>query len=552
MSDLRDMLYFLILLGALIFVHELGHFVWAKLFRVKVLVFSLGFGPKVVGFRRGETEYVVSAVPLGGYVKMLDETTEEVERSPADVGRALGEKPLWQRAIILFGGPAMNLVLPVLIYFAVMVGRDTVAPASVGTVFAGAPAAAAGLQPGDTIVSVDGEPTPAFEDLTDIVEGAAGRPLRFRIARDGSEFETTMTPMRSVNTIPILGVTEEVGRIGISPSYRASVTGPPSLAGSPLEAFDEVVAVDGRRVRRLIDLERLRLGPAGAASVAVLRGRPRETGLGTVWIARAERFDVAGRPGTTVAAAMGATPAELVVSRVRPGGAADEQGLRVGDRLLRIDGKTLLTWFDVRLEREAGAEPRHAIAVLRAGAEVDLSIAPRKETYRDALGQEHESLSLGAGGYVRGLSDDPIANPNRISRAFFGAFAEAWHVIRLTGHAFAAIFEGRVSVETIGGPLLIFDVAAQSAEAGAVPFLWAMALISINLGLLNLLPIPVLDGGHLVFFAIEAVRRKPLARRTREIAQTVGLVLVLALVALALRNDIARRWTEIVGLFGCG
>ena len=161
-------------------------------------------------------------------------------------------------------------------------------------------------------------------------------------------------------------------------------------------------------------------------------------------------------------------------------------------------------------------------------------------------------MAAGPAASPRSRPEEPISNPNRLSRAFFGAFTETGNVIRLTALGFAAIFQGKVSVSTIGGPVLIFDVASHSAEAGATTFLWAMALISINLGILNLLPIPILDGGQLLFFAIEAVRRKPLSRRTREIAQTVGLVLILALVALALKNDIARKWSDIVGLFGCG
>jgi len=549
MSNLRDILYFVILLGVLIFVHELGHFLWAKIFHVKVLKFSLGFGPKVVGFRRGDTEYVLSAVAVGGYVKMLGDSTDDEERTPADAGRAFTDKPLWQRAIILVGGPAMNLILPILIYFAVGLLQDEVSPASVGTVFAGMPAAEAGLRPGDVVVSIDGEETPAFDDVVSIVSDHPEAPLRFRVRRDIGEFDRTITPVRREDVIPILGTVEEVGRIGILPTYRTAIVGPPGPAGAAagIRAFDEFVAVNGRRVRRLIDLERIGL-PDGTASVGILRGAPVATGLGTVFVAAPETLALSGAPGRSLADTFGITTSDLVVSGIRPGGAAEAGGLRVGDRLLRLDGKPLLTWYDVQLVPGRDREEPHAITVLRDGVETELAVTPRLETFVDPLGQEHPRFSLGAGGYLRSVSDEPIANPNRISRAFFGSFAEAWNVIRLTGYGIAAIFQGRVSVKTIGGPLLIFDVAAQSAEAGAVPFLWAMALISINLGLLNLLPIPVLDGGHLLFFGIEAVRRKPVGRRTREIAQTVGLVLILALVALAMRNDIA-RW---LGMHGCG
>jgi regulator of sigma E protease len=565
MGPLKDIVFFIILLGVLIFVHEFGHFMWAKIFGVKVLKFSLGFGRRLIGFRRGETEYAISMIPLGGYVKMLGEGPEGGDavddrvpeesgpRPETDRGRALTDKPLWQRSIVLVGGPVMNLIFPIFIYFFVYLGRATLIPASVGTVFAGTPAAEAGLQPGDVIVSVDGTHTYGFEDVVDVVEGRPGELLEFVIRRGDKELRLEITPAVAQNVIPILGTVDEVGRIGVSPYYRSSILGPPPADAPPdgLLAFDEVVTLNGKRVRRLIDLERTLAPPDGKLDVGLLRAAPRATGLGTIFVAAAVRAALTAAPGRPVAEALRATTSDLVVSSVHPGSAADLGGLQVGDRLLALDGKPLVTWMDTRLSPETDPAGKHTLLVSRAGRELTLTLDLRPETFRDPLGQEQQRYSLGAGGYLRSSTDDPIANPNRVSRAFSGALDETWNVMRLTALGFAAIFQGRVSVSTIGGPVLIFDVAAQSAEAGATSFLWAMALISINLGILNLLPIPILDGGQLVFFAIEAVRRKPLSRRTKDIAQTVGLVLILALVALALRNDIARKWTDILGLFGC-
>lgn len=575
MGALKDILFFIILLGVLIFVHELGHFVWAKIFGVKVFKFSLGFGRKLVGFRRGETEYLISAIPLGGYVKMLGEGPEGGDgvdasvpddpeaRRPEDAGRALTDKPMWQRAVIIVGGPAMNLLFPILIYFVVFLGRDSILPASVGTVLAGTPAATAGLQPGDVILEVDGTAVHGFEDVVAEVEGRPGEPLEFRIRRGDQEFTRSITPAATEEVIPILGFVNEVGRIGVSPYYRAPILGP---AGSPgpvaepidsaagpldLQPFDEVIGVNGRRIRRHIDLERSHVGPDGKLDVGLLRGAPVLTGLGTLFVAGAVRWSARAPAGTPLDRALGVTSSDLVVSRVRPGSPADLGGLRVGDRLLRLDDKPLVTWLDVQLVPGHDAAGKHVLLVARDGRELPVTVDLQPETWRDPLGQEHQRFSLGVGGYTRAQTDDPVPNPNRVSRAFFGAFDETWDVIRLTALGFAAIFQGRVGVDTIGGPVLIFDVAAQSAEAGALSFLWAMALISINLGILNLLPIPILDGGQLLFFGVESVRRKPLSRKFKERAQFVGLILILALVALALRNDIARRWSDILGLFGC-
>ncbi|MBN1773062.1 MAG: site-2 protease family protein [Deltaproteobacteria bacterium] len=568
MGALKDILFFVILLGVLIFVHELGHFMWAKIFGVKVFKFSLGFGRRLVGFRRGETEYVVSAIPLGGYVKMLGEGPEGGDgvdatvsddpeaRRPEDAGRALTDKPMWQRAVIIVGGPAMNLLFPILIYFFVFLGRDTILPASVGTVFAGTPAAAAGLQPGDLIVEVDGTTIHGFEDVVAEVEGRPGEPLEFRIRRGDEVFARRITPATAEEVIPIIGFVNEVGRIGVSPYYRAPILGPVEPAADTaapldLQPFDEVFALDGRRVRRHIDLERSRVGPDGRLDVGLLRGAPVATGLGTLFVAAAVRQSIRAAPGTPGDRALGATTSDLVVSRVRPGSPGDLGGLRVGDRLLRLDDKPLVTWLDVQLVPERDTAGPHTFLVARDGRELPVTVELHPETWRDPLGQEHHRFSLGVSGYTRSQTDDPVPNPNRVSRAFFGAFDETGNVIRLTALGFAAIFQGRVGVDTIGGPVLIFDVAAQSAEAGAVSFLWAMALISINLGILNLLPIPILDGGQLLFFGIEAIRRKPLSRKFKDRAQFVGLILILALVALALHNDIARRWSDILGLFGC-
>jgi regulator of sigma E protease len=565
MGALRDILFFVILLGVLIFVHELGHFMWAKIFRVKVFTFSLGFGRKLFGFRRGETEYIVSAVPLGGYVKMLGEGAEggdgvdatvpddPAARRPEDLGRALTDKPMWQRALIIVGGPAMNLLFPIFIYFFVFLGRDTILPASVGTVFAGTPAAAAGLQPGDLIVEVDGTAVHGFEDVVAEIQDRPGEPIEFRVRRGDEQFTRTITPATAEEVIPIIGFVKEVGRIGVSPFYRAPILGPADPAAAPLDLqpFDEVYALDGRRVRRHIDLERSHVAADGKLDVGLLRGASVRTGLGTVFVAEAVRVATRAPAGSPVDRVLGATTSDLVVSRVRPGSPGDRGGLRVGDRLLRLDDKPLVTWLDVQLSPERDPAGPHTFLVAREGRELPLTVDLQPETWRDPLGQEHERFSLGVSGYTRSQTDDPVPNPNRVSRAFFGAFEETGNVIHLTALGFAAIFQGRVGVDTIGGPVLIFDVAAQSAEAGATSFLWAMALISINLGILNLLPIPILDGGQLLFFAIEAIRRKPLGRKFKERAQLVGLVLILALVALALRNDIARKWTDILGLFGC-
>ncbi|HWV38260.1 MAG TPA: RIP metalloprotease RseP, partial [Vulgatibacter sp.] len=237
-----------VLLGGLIFFHELGHFLVAKAFRVKVLRFSIGFGPKLVGFTWGETEYRIALLPLGGYVKMAgDDPSTPVE--PADAGRGFLEQSPWRRMAIAFAGPAFNLIFPLLAYFAVFsLQTEAIAP-HVGQVIAGMPAEKAGLLPGDRIVAIDGEPVHAFQDLRRFVDPAAGRPLEMEVERAGARTKVAVTPEAFVEQDPIESVT--VGKIGIVPNPAAPVVGV-GEGGLAFEAglrtFDRIVSVGGAAV----------------------------------------------------------------------------------------------------------------------------------------------------------------------------------------------------------------------------------------------------------------------------------------------------------------
>jgi regulator of sigma E protease len=251
--------YFIILIGVLIFVHELGHFLFAKLFDVKVLRFSLGFGPRAGGFRRGETDYVVAWVPLGGYVKMLGEDPKD-EIKPEDQGRAFNQKPLWQRYIIVLAGPAFNLIFPIFIYFVFFAAQTHMTPSVVGKVFPGQPAEEAGLRPGDRVVTIDGNPVRYWEDLQGLISDHAGEPLRFTVERDGQSFERYITPREQV-TRNRLDMEERVGRIGVSPRFElaqvgiSNPTSPAARAG--LRTGDIITSANGVRVDRWSQLQKL-------------------------------------------------------------------------------------------------------------------------------------------------------------------------------------------------------------------------------------------------------------------------------------------------------
>ena len=237
----------LVLLGVLILVHELGHFVFARLFDVKVLRFSLGFGPKLFGFTHRETEYRLSLVPLGGYVRLLGEDPGE-PIPPVDRPRALAAKPLWQRYTVVIAGPMFNLLLPLLIYFVHYAGQRTLLPPTIGTVLPGLPAANAGLLPGDRVESVNGRRVRYWEELERLISDSSGKTLRFGIRRGVDAEERDVTPTELERLGP-LHTRERVGWIGVSPRFHLpeigviDPTSPAAQAG--LKTFDFITAVGG-------------------------------------------------------------------------------------------------------------------------------------------------------------------------------------------------------------------------------------------------------------------------------------------------------------------
>lgn len=342
----------IVLLGILIFVHELGHFLVAKWMGVKVEKFSLGFGPRLISKTVGETEYLLCVIPLGGYVKMLGEDSE-VELTEAESERAFGRKAVWRRALIVFAGPASNLMFAAVLFTMIFFTGVPAFYARVGEVMVNTPAATAGLQKGDSILDISGKPIESWEDMTSIIYNSPGKELTFRIKRNDVEQIIAVTPERK-KTTNIFGEEQERGLIGIRPSG---------------------------------DEFKKSFGPVDAVMLGVER---------------------------------------------------------------------------------------------------------------------------------------------------------TWDVSVLTVVSIVKLVQRIIPANTIGGPIMIVNMAGEQASHGALSFFSFMAIISINLGIINLFPVPILDGGHLVFFGIEAIRRKPLNERVMGIAQRVGLALLLSLMAFAIYNDIMR------------
>lgn len=345
----------IILLGIIIFIHELGHFLFAKLMRVKVLKFSLGFGPKVIGKKFGDTDYLISAIPLGGYVKMSGETPGE-ELAEDEKPFAYNNQPVWKRFVIVFSGPLFNILFAVLIFFFIFLkGVPTLIP-EVGEVLSDTPAERAGLIKGDRITEIEGIAIQRWDEMTDVIHKSPGKKLKFVVNRDKRVFYIEITPEKK-KVKDIFGEEKEIGLVGIKPS-----------------------------------------------------------------------------------------------------------------------GNTFI----------------------------------KKNTFIRAI---HESI------------------------------VRTWDISVLTVVSIIKLIQRVIPMDTIGGPILIVQMAGEQASKGFMNFFLFMAIININLGILNLLPIPILDGGHILFLGIEAIRGKPINEKIISISQKIGLAFLLTLMAFVIYNDIMRLIT---------
>lgn len=546
-----DLVYFIVLVGVLIFVHESGHFLWAKLFGVRVLTFSLGFGPRVAGFTRGGTDYQIAALPLGGYVRMLGENPHEQIRRE-DEPHAFHTQPVWRRFVIVLAGPMMNLLFPLVLYFVVFLGTSTLSPAIIGDVFPGQPADGK-LEPGDRVTAIDGEPVQTFYDLTRLVGTKAGQTLRFAIERDGETLTRPITPIAKRVERP-LDLSEEVGRIGVSVNQPLSIVGvlddrsPAAEAG--INTFDWVVSAAGKRVDRWGELEHVLSANRGSlVPITVLRPEPVPGALGallgvSVYAPRVATLmpHVGTAPGGERA---GLEAGDLYVSRVFAGSPEARAGLRKGDRLLALDGRPIRHFTSFLEELEAAGGATHELTVRRDGDLLTLHYALAHAPGTGEYEHDRDRYAIGMRRWQPTMPFAEVKNPNPLGYASHEAVRATSEVVELTAISFVRLFQGRLSMKSIGGPLTIFDAAGEAAREGAMNYLFLMGFISVNLGLINLMPIPLLDGGHLLFFLIELVTRKPLSQRLREYASMAGLTILILLMVFAFKNDVERQWPQI-------
>jgi len=548
-----DLVYFIILISSLIFVHEVGHFVVAKTFGVKVLTFSLGFGPKIFRIHGKETEYCVGILPLGGFVKMLEGRKDEIVL-PEDVKRTFEAQSAWKRILIVTAGPVMNLLFPILLYFVAFLGDRTFLPPTVGVVIPGH-AAEGRLLPGDRIMAVDGEPISTFEEFARIVRKSPGKELHLRVFRNLGYVSVAITPEPHQEDKG-LDIVETVGRVWVLPASPASAIGISDVTSpayrSGLRTFDLIIQVGSQPIAKFVELERAFDANRGeTVPVTYLRPKPVSKALGglvdiAVYEAGVAALTPTVEPGDLLART-GIESSDLFAASVPEGSAEDKANMRVGDKIIEVDHEPVPTWHTMLERLHRAPDAPHELTWLRDGVKMKGIIHLRREEIVDDLGVASTTYRMRTTNWVPIAPEPLVDNPAPIRWALSHAIEETRDVMRFTVVGIMRLVQGRLSLSSIRGPLSMYELAGQEGAKGPDYFLWVMALVSVNLGLLNLMPIPVLDGGHLLFFTIEAVIRRPLPLRVREVASIIGLALLFALMGIAFKNDVERRWDTIVG-----
>lgn len=441
-----DVLYLLIgvglVLGVMVLIHEWGHFIVARMCGVRVDVFSIGFGPRLFGWKKGPTDYRVSALPLGGYVRMAGQDLSEIdagEKPPTGAPDELMSEARWKRALISFAGPAVNLVFPIFLltglfstmgvpysaYLDTPVKISAMPPAQIA---AGNP-----LKPGEVVLSVNGVPTRTWEQAL-VALNQAGTGTKLAVEVDDSGTRKTV----------------------------------------------EIPAKDNTESSRIL----------------------------------------------------GYAPIRPIIDQVGPGTPADRAGLRDGDMILAINGNKIDYWEQFREATQASNGKPITLDVNRKGQTVQLVVTPKK----DAAGTGEDVYQIGVG-----PRDETAYKHVSFGQGVRIAGLKTTDTIAQTVDVVGKLFSGRVSIKQLQGPVGISHMAGQAVRRGPLDVISLMVLISINLGILNLLPIPILDGGNILLLAIEGVLRRDLSMSFKERFVQVGLVFLLVIFAIVMYNDILRR-----------
>ncbi len=550
---LKPVLAMLAMVGSLILIHEAGHYVVARIFGVSVKVFSLGVGQRLVGFRWGKTDFRISALPIGGYVRWVGADPFSDAGSDdddwIDAAGSFIHKPAWQRLLIVAAGPLTNLVLPVFVFSALFMVGEPQWQAVVGAIVPGSIAESAGAQPGDEIVAVGETPTGTWVDVAEAFEETDADTVTLRVRRAGAETTLALPVAEATNP-------HRFGDFGLDPRAldTAVVVDDPASPASRggARSGDRILAINGAPVATWHAMAAA-LGKAERVSVKVSRAPPApeegaEPGeaaeLELEWAAdpswAPERFPADDDTWARWGIAHG-TLGIGSVARLPDGRASAAQcaGLRVGDRILRLGDRDIRRWADVTAsvagtveERAEAAAPARPLGfvVRRDGSVIKLEITPDVVQVVDDDRRYRVRPLIGFSPMGSFVYPDTIPRPYGVAQAATrGLMATGENARRMVEQIGLMVSGGAPVSQNLGGPIAIFSTAKAAAEAGLFAAAGTIALLSISLGVINLLPVPVLDGGQIVMYAAEWVRGRPLPYRLRERLQQVGVLLLVSL-----------------------
>jgi len=573
---------FVLLLGILIFIHELGHFLLAKAVGVRVETFSIGMGTKIIKFKHGETEYALSLIPLGGYVKLTgQDPREEVPKEMEH--RSFRHKSLLQRTAVVLAGPLFNAALTVILFVVLYSsGAPSQAPV-LNRVLEGSISYQQGLRSGDWVESLDvnGQNIRVLEqsDLGKAITANVGQELTLNIKRESSwtkdaeNMQFKISPITGMARDPNLGVFQEQGILpGVEEQGRAPLVQVAANSwaanrqipdGFWIESIETQIGsfTQSFNVRTFSELQNLwsyiaEQAPNATEGQIILRGQSTQISEGEESAETqqpvTESYTMAwtradDKMPSSISDA-GFSSSELVVIQVMDGTPAAKLGLAKGDEIRQLNGANIQSFqsFKSRLQELASAGNSIEISWLRGGESMSASVQPEKVSTTDPV-TETEKQQFQIGAAFLALPAPPMTYKLKAD-SFGHAIQLGWDKsVDLTvsmAQSFYYLATGKISHKTLGGPILIGKIAGDSVKQGWEAFVRMMAFISLNLFILNLLPIPVLDGGHLLLFAVEAVRRKPLSLRIVEYWTTAGFLVLMGLIAVVFFNDLSR-----LGLF---
>ena len=529
---------FLIILAPLVVVHEFGHFIFAKIFGVKAEIFSIGFGPRLLSKQLGETEFRVSLIPLGGYVKLLGED-RDAPLSPEESRRALHKQAAWKRFFIFFGGPLFNFIWAILVFMTILVIGEPQLASVAGRVVPNSAAAKIGFVSGDKIGSIDGKPIQKFEELANAVADSPGRALKFEVVSPGATaaHQIVATPVAQEG-FSVYGEMTSIGEIdGLLPTARSSFVGvsdPASPAGKAgIETGDQITEMNGAPVDNWEDIELryAKTADGGPLVFKVMKSKTRQT----------IDFTQAKAPGAkSLSDQLGLRSSELFVEKVVKDSPAEKAGVQIGDRLIGVGGNEVQSFMELKdaVQRSGEKDGKVALAWERAGKKLSAIVVPTATFSRDPLLKKVTQYTVGVMPML--TFAEPATVIERVLNPFKLLYAGTERMIVFSWRNIVSIgkmLTGDVSVATLGGPIMIGKIAGESLERGLHAFLSTMALLSIGLGVLNVLPVPVLDGGHLLYYIVEAIRRRPLSQKAQELGYRVGFAIVGTLMIFTLLND---------------